>query len=110
MGKITYNRNTTYTLGVTYENTNGILGSIALFTVKPTQYDSDATDSTAILKKEVNLTANVGTATIAPTDIPDSTLPKTYFYDFKVLDTSGAIYLIDSGKFILEANPTNRES
>lgn len=110
MGKITYNRNTTYSLGVIYTNTNGVLGSKALFTVKPTQYDSDALDATSILLKDITLTANTGSTTINPTDLDDTILPGTYYYDFKVLDTSGAIYMIDSGKFVLVANPTNRES
>lgn len=95
---------------INYSNANGIAGKTAMFTVKPTQYDSTANDSTAILQKDVTLTNNTGNLVINPADIPDTVTPQTYYYDIKVLDTSGAIYQIAQGNFVLSAWPTNRET
>lgn len=113
MGQISYNRNTTYVITHTYEK-DGVAattGSKLFFTVKPTQYDTDSTDTTnSIIKKTVTMSGATNTITINPTDVADSVVPSTYYYDIKILDQSGAIYLGDSGTFKLTATPTNRES
>ncbi len=95
---------------INYSNSNGVAGTKAMFTIKPTQYDSNTTDTSAILQKDVTLTANTGTLTINPSDIADTVAPGQYFYDIKVLDASGAIYQIAQGIFTLTAWPTNRET
>lgn len=112
MGKITYTRGTTYTITHTYKK-NGVDstdGATLLFTVKPDEYDSTADDSTATLKKNVAMSGATNVFTIEPDDIDDSVEPGKYYYDMKVIETGGDIYLVDSGKFNLEATPTNRES
>lgn len=111
MGKITYPRGTSYSITITYSNANGVHGVTAMFTVKENEFDSDATDAAAILKKDVGLASGVtdsGDIAINPADIPDSVDPGKKFYDVKVLDANGAIYKIDSGVFDLTASPTNR--
>jgi hypothetical protein len=108
MGKLSYDRGTTYTIGITYTNENGIAGQTAMFTIKTGQNDSDSTDGAAIFKQDASMSGGAATISITPSSIADSVSPGKYYYDVKVLDTSGAIYLIDSGRFTLEATPTNR--
>lgn len=110
MGKIVYNRGTTYTIGITYSNANGVNGQTAMFTAKTAKYDGDTADSTAIFKTDVAMAGNAASVTITPSSVTDSVAPGSYYYDVKVLDTSGAVYLIDSGSFVLNATPTNRLS
>lgn len=110
MSKINYTRNTTLTFGVVYNNANDVPGETVMFTVKSVQFDDSATDATAILQKDASITDGAANFTINPTDIADTIAPGKFFYDVKVLDTSGAIYMIDSGQFTLTAWPTNRES
>lgn len=112
MGTIKYNRGTTY--AITHNYTGPSLGATLFFTVKNVQDDSDNTDLTNALLTPKNIPMS-GTAfpqqtiiTIMPTDIPDTIDPGDYFYDIKVLDTSGNLYLCDSGTFSLIATPTNR--
>jgi hypothetical protein len=48
------------------------------------------------------------TITIAPTDVAISVAPsKNYSYSIKVIDSTGAEYLCQSGTFILQASTTN---
>ena len=115
MGRIAYTRNTTYTITYTYQvnGVNATTGQTLMFTVKPSPgYDTDSTDTTnSLIKKDVSMSGNpTNTITINPTDIADTVLPGTYYYDIKILDQSGAIYLGDSGQFILTATATNRET
>lgn len=112
MGVLTYNRGTTFTLTHIYQK-NGAPssdGSELLLTVKQPQYDTDATDSNAILKKTIPMSGPSNTIVINPADIADSVTPGQYYYDIKVKETGGAIYLADSGTFVLSATPTNRLS
>ena len=108
MGKISYTRGTTYTIGVTYANANGVVGQTVMFTAKTVQYDSDTADATAIFKQDQTLVSNAATITISPSSIAPTVAPGNYHYDVKVLDVSGEIYPIDSGVFTLKATPTNR--
>lgn len=110
--KITYNRGTTYTITHVY-NVNGspsVAGVTLFFTVKTVPYDSSAIDTTAIVKKNIAMSGATNVITVLPTDIPDTVVPGNYYYDLKVLDNTGAIYLVDNGSFVLTATPTNRES
>jgi hypothetical protein len=113
MGKIIYQRGTSYGIAVNYTNANGVHGVTAMFTVKENEFDADTADATAILKKDVGLasgTPDMGNIAINPADIADSVTPGKKFYDVKVLDANGAIYKIDEGTFELKASPTNRLS
>ena len=111
MGKITYNRGTTFALGHVYQ-VNGVpatTGVTLLFTVKPA-IDSDITDSTAILKKNITMTGSSNTITIIPSDIGDSIINGNYIYDIKIIDSVIGTQLADKGTFILSVSATNRLS
>lgn len=113
MGKIVYNRGTTYV--VTHNYTGPVIGVTLYFTVKTVEFDSDATDTATAVLTPKNVTMSGTTfpqqtiITITPTDVADTVDPGDYFYDIKVLDSSGSVYLCDSGTFTLNATPTNRE-
>lgn len=113
MGKITYARGTTYS--ITHNYTGPILGATLYFTVKNVEFDTDGTDVSNSILTPKNLPMSgstfpqTTTITIGPFDIADTVVPSDYFYDIKVLDTSGNVYLCDSGTFTLTASPTNRE-
>ena len=108
MAVITYPRGTTFPLTFNYTPLSGMAnGATALFTVKPTQYDVTSNDSTAVFQKRVALTNNTGQDPILPTDVSDTNLPGTYYYDYKVIDSTGEVFLITTDKFKLTASPTN---
>lgn len=112
MGKITYDRGTTYTLTHIYQK-NGVNSSDGVtlfFTVKSVDNDTDATDSTAILQKNVSMSGATNTITILPTDIPVTQEEGKYFYDLKVKESETVTYKVDEGTFVLNASPTNRNS
>jgi len=115
MAKITYQRNTTYTITHIYQK-DGVLssaGHLLLFTVKQSQYDADSSDTAAIVKKSITMSGPTNNIIINPGDIADSVPPGTYYFDLLVVESTGpppVIYPAASGKFILTAQPTNRES
>lgn len=112
--KLNVDRGTTYTINVVYQENGAaasIVGATIRFTVKSSEYDTDDTDTTAPLKK--NVTSHTDAAnglsaiTINPSDTQDI-VPGKYFYDIKVQLASGVVHKIDEGKFILDGSPTNR--
>lgn len=110
MGKIKYNRGTTYSLTHTYQK-NGQPsddGQTLMLTVKQDQYDNSDDDSTAILKKDVPMNGSENTVTILPNDIDESVEPGDYYFDLKVKESSSVILMADWGEFELVATPTNR--
>lgn len=110
MSNRTYRRNTSKTITVNYNPLNNVDGVKVFFTVKPTKYDTSATDATAIIKQDVVLTANSGVIDLNPNTVADTVEPGKYYFDMSVLDTAGEIYSIDSGVFTLTAGATNREA
>ena len=110
--KLIYPRTTTYT--ITHNYTGPFLGVTLYFTVKNVQYDADGTDiSESILApKTIAMSGSSApqttTITINPADVADTVIPGNYYYDIKVLDTNGDVYLCTSGTFELTASPTNR--
>lgn len=114
MGKITYTRGTTYTITHIYKK-NGVpstAGTMLYFTVKPTQNDSDAADSTAIIDKQISMSGATTVFSINPADVAVTVQPGDYYYDIKVKETTSplVVYLADSGAFTLTATPTNVEA
>lgn len=107
---ITYYRSTYFTIDVTVTPPGSLTASTALFTVKAEPYDDSATDTTAIIKKTVALTNNSGTIAIVETDVSDSTPPGNYYYSIHTILSDGNSYPFASGKFVLRADSTNRES
>lgn len=114
MGQLKINRGTTYTIGVIYKK-NGVIkslvGATVRFTAKPVEYDSNVTDSSAVILKNVTNGTVQGEATIviAPADTA-TLIPDKYFYDIKVDENSNGVnvYKIDEGQLKLDGSPTNR--
>ena len=106
------NRGTTYTIGLNYKK-NGVpatlVGATVRFTVKTVEFDSDMTDTSAVISKDVTSGNAQGEASIVinPADTA-SLAPGVYFYDIKVEEASGAIYKVDEGKVKLDGSATNR--
>ena len=116
MGKLNINRGTLYSITFNYKK-NGVaeslVGSTVRFTIKDTEYDSDASDTSAEVVKNVTDGTVAGTCTITidPSDTATLT-PGKYFYDIKVdEDSDGAnVYKVDSGTVKISGTPTNRLS
>lgn len=107
---ITYYRSTYFTIDVTVTPPDPLTASTALFTVKADPYDDSATDTTAIIKKTISLTSNSGTIAINESDVADTTEPGNYYYSIHTILSDGNSYPFASGKFVLKADSTNRES
>lgn len=114
MGKITYNRGTTFSITHIYQK-NGVPSSAGLellFTVKQAT-DADSTDATALIKKNISMSGSENVITIDPGDVDDSWSDGDYIYDLKVVESWGpppVIYPADSGTFTLDVTATNRIS
>lgn len=112
----TITRGTSFTIGVNYQKDGepkSLIGSTIRFTVKPTEYDDSADDSTAILKKDVTDGNANGYAEIiiAPEDTKELTVGE-YTYDLKVDELSDftLVYKIAEGKVVIDGSPTNRSA
>jgi hypothetical protein len=112
MAQLKINRGTTFPITFTYKKSGvatSLVGAIVRFTMKPSEYDTDTSDTTASVKKNITTGTALGVAVINidPADT-QSLAPGTYFYDIKVQEASGAIYKVDEGKIKLDGSPTNR--
>ncbi len=115
MAKLKINRGTTYS--ITYNHlVNGVattlVGATVRFTMKSVEFDTNATDTTALVTKNVTTGTAGGVATITLTPTDTYQTPGTYFYDIKVdVNSDGVtIYKMDEGKIVLDGSPTNRVS
>ena len=112
MANLKINRGTTYSIGVQYTKDGSpftLVGGTVRFTIKDVEYDSDATDSTALIQKDVTDGTAEGTAEIVLLPSDTSTIvPGKYFYDIKVEEAGGEIYKIDEGSVTFDGSPTNR--
>ena len=107
---ITYIRSTYFEIEVNVTPPDGLNATELLFTVKEDKYDDSTTDTTAIIKKDVALTANSGTVVIQETDVADTVEPGKKYYSMHVVLSDGNPYPFASGVFQLVADTTNRES
>lgn len=110
MTKRTYKRNTTKNITLNYTPLNGVAGATAFLTVKPTEFDSDSFDNTAIIKQTIAMTDNTAVFELTPATLLDTVLPGKYFFDISAKDVEGNIYSIDSGEYKITAGSTNREA
>jgi hypothetical protein len=116
MGKFTVDRGTTFTIDIVYKK-NGVaatlVGATIRFTVKTVEYDTNVTDSTAVITKNVTSHTDapngLSLITLNPADTATLT-PGKYNYDIKVAEAGGAVYKIDEGTIKLDGSPTNRLS
>ena len=114
MAKLKINRGTTYTINVNYQR-NGeaatLVGATVRFTAKSSEYDTDSTDTSAVISKNVTDGNASGQATVTLDPADTATLaPGKYYYDLKVEEAGGAIYKIEEGTIQLDGSPTNRLS
>lgn len=112
MATLKISRGTTYSVNVEYSR-NGVpatlVGATVRFTMKSTEFDEDATDSTADVLKNVTNGTSDGLATITLDPVDTATLiPNKYYYDVKVENADATIYKIDEGTVKLDGSPTNR--
>lgn len=114
MANLKINRGTSYSIAFAFQR-NGVaeslVGSTVRFTVKSEEYDTDATDTSALVKKNITDGTVGGEANIMLDPADTATLvPGTYYYDIKVESAGGEIYKCDEGKIKLDGSPTNRLS
>lgn len=114
--KLKVPRGTTFAITVNYKRNGAaasLVGATVRFTVKSSEWDTSATDSTALITKNVtshtDAANGISTITITPADTDDVT-PGNYYYDIKVDEDSDGVtvYKIDEGRFVLDGSPTNR--
>lgn len=112
MATLKVNRGTTYTIGIVYKKDGApatLVGATVRFTMKSSEYDSDTSDTSALIKKDITSGDSGGNATIVIAPADTATIdPGKYYYDIKVEEASGDIYKIDEGKVTLDGSPTNR--
>lgn len=114
MAKLKINRGTTYTIGFQY-NKNGegasLVGCTVRFTIKDVEWDTNTTDATAEVVKNITTGDANGAATITLDPVDTATMtPGKYYYDIKVQEVGGQIYKVDEGTITLDGSPTNRLS
>jgi hypothetical protein len=113
--KITVFRGRTYPFIYNHTDTTGdavpLTGCTVYFTVKESEYDSDATDTAAAIKKTVtsHTDAAAGITGWTLDDLDTYIEPGKYYFDVIIEDSSGhaeppSLY----GTFKVEGTPTNR--
>jgi hypothetical protein len=107
---ITYYRSTFFSIEVEVTPPDGLTAAEALFTVKAEKFDDSATDTTAIIKKDVTLSGNAGMIEIDNGDVADMVEPGTYYYSIHIRMDNNDVYPFAAGKFKLVADSTNRET
>jgi hypothetical protein len=112
MAKLNINRGTTYVRSGTYSvdgELTSLVGATIRFTVKTTEYSTDATDTDAVISKDVTSGTAEGAYEIELEPADTATLtPGKYYYDTKVENADGTIYKLDEGQIKLDGSPTNR--
>jgi len=115
MARINYNRGTSFSMDYQHFR-NGeaatLTGATIFFTVKETEYDDSADDSTAIVQKTItshdDAAAGLSSIELEPADIGVDVEPGKYYYDVKVKEADGKIYKMLEGRFVLDGSPTNK--
>jgi hypothetical protein len=117
MADITLYRKTDQTIDFQYYDTDNttartLAGATVYFTVKTNKYDSDSDDSEALIYKNVTSHTNAaaGESQIVLSDTETNVEPNRYFYDIKVKESDGNIYLATSGTCKIIATTTNRSN
>jgi len=112
MAQLKINRGTTYSIAFSYQKdgvASTLVGATVRFTMKTSEWDTDTTDASAAITKDVTDGDVNGNATITLDPADTATLtPGKYFYDIKVAEVDGSVYKCDEGKIKLDASPTNR--
>ena len=107
-------RGTTYTIGIEFKKDGvpaSLVGAEIRFTVKDVQFDSNWTDTDALIAKNVtNHTDPTNGISVIPLDPVDTAEipPGKYFFDIKVEEANGDIHTLLKGKCSILGSPTNR--
>lgn len=114
---ISFNTRTDKTISYQYYEDDGttqrtLTGATVFFTLKENPHDTDADDSEAVLTKTITSHSDApnGQTLIELTDSDTNIAPKNYFYDVKVKESDGKIYLATKGRCRVSGSPTNRIS
>lgn len=112
---IKVNRGTTYAITVNYTVDGApadLTGATILFTAKTTEFDSDLTDSSAVIAKTITThsdpTAGISLITLDPADTQSLDPDTEYRYDIKVVTATGDVYKLNEGVLKIDGSPTNR--
>jgi len=112
--KITVYRGVTYPVTYQHQDTEGsavsLVGATLYFTVKEEEWDSDAPDASALIKKTItsHTDAAGGISNFTLTDADTYLEPGTYYFDV-VIDVGGAAEPPSLlGQFVVKAKVTNR--
>lgn len=115
MANLKINRGTSYS--ITYNHkvdgvATTLVGATVRFTLKSSEWDTDADDSDALVTKNVTNGTSGGVATITLTPTNTYQTPGKYYYDIKVDVASDGvtIYKMDEGTVTIDGSPTNRTS
>ena len=125
MASIKVSAGTTFTMGYTYTKSTdnktflpfSLVGCIVRFTVKKVEFDSNSTDTTALIKKDItvpnNADALLGKTQIILTPVDTAITPGTYYFDIKVeeppINSIEQIFKTHEGSFVVDGSPTNRK-
>lgn len=115
MARITIYRGRTYDFTYDHTDTSGaavsLVGCTVYFTVKSAEYDSDATDSSALIQKTITVHTDAAAGLTAWTlDDADTYIdPGKFHFDVIVEDADGhseppSLF----GDFVVKGTPTNR--
>lgn len=117
---LTIKRGTTFP--ILFENTTStgaaidLTGATVYFTAKTAEFDTDATDTNATIKKDVTVhvdenglpSATQGKSTILLTPSDTQKNPASYNYDITVKYANGVVNTPIEGKLKIDGKPTNR--
>lgn len=109
---LNYTRGTTYWVNHNYVAPQ-YLGATLIWTVKTVPNDADETDLTNSIMTPKVIAMSGSTFpqntrfSINPGDVSVSQEPGKCYYSVKIIDTSGAEYIMAQGIFNLQAYPTN---
>lgn len=115
MAVIKINRGTTRTMAFEYRRDGeprSLVGATLRFTVKATEWDSDADDSTALIRKDIteHTDAAAGESEIILTPADTDVTPGKYYWDIRVEESTGEIYKVAEGRLKVDGSPTNRNN
>lgn len=102
---------TTTTYNMTYTHVEDMTGGTVYFTVKTIQFDTDAADADAVIKKNVTSFTNDGLTASWKITSDDTFISPTakYYYSIVYEDSNGeSAPPIFTGKVTFSGHPTNR--
>lgn len=107
-------RGTSYRFNIEYTRDGAprtLVGATIRFTIKPVRFDDDTDDSSATFTKNVtshdDAAGGLSHVSIVPTDTA-TFAPDAYFYDIKVQEAGGDVFLLEEGEMLITGSPTNR--